>query len=68
MGQTSVDLGALAAAPGAGDNTQALMWKTSASVVLGLTGFYYVLSGKRDRDLKSMLLGGVLILLAALVF
>ena len=68
MGQNSINLGALAAAPAAGDNSQALVWKTSASVVLGLAGFYYVMSGKRDRDFKSMLLGGVLILLAALVF
>ena len=51
----------------AGDSTQVLVWKTSASVVLGLTGLYYLMTGKRDRDLKCMLLGGVLILLAALV-
>ena len=61
-------VGALAAAPVAGDNSQALVWKTSASAALGLAGLYYVFSGKKDQDLKSMLLGGALILLAALVF
>ena len=68
MGQNSVNLGALAAASVPGDNIQALIGKTSASIVLGLAVLYYLMSGKKDQDLKSMLLGGALILLAALVF
>ena len=67
MGQNSVDVGALAAAPAAGDKTQVIMLRTTASVVLGLAGLYYLLAGKRDQDLKSMFLGGALILLASLV-
>jgi hypothetical protein len=65
MVETSVDVSAAAAAA---DHTQALIWKTSASAVLGLAGLYYLMTGRKNQEFKPMLVGCVLILLAALVF
>jgi cytochrome bd-type quinol oxidase subunit 1 len=65
MGQTTADVSTAVAAV---DHTQAMVWKTSASMVLGLAGLYYLMTGRKNQEFKPMLVGCVLILLAALVF
>jgi hypothetical protein len=66
MAQNGVDVGSAAAAAASGDNS--FVFKTSACAALGLAGLYYLLVGKRDKDLKCMLLGGALIFLSAMIF
>ena len=62
-----ISAGIFAATPMAEDNP-ILTLRIVASVVLGLAGLYYVWSGRQEQSLKPMLWGGLLIMLAALIF
>ncbi len=48
--------------------TPRLFLKASASIFLAVAGMYYLSVGKRKQSLNTMLLGGVLLLLALFVF
>ena len=47
---------------------QILILKSAGCAVLGLAGAYWLFVGKRDQSVNAMLLGGVLVMLAFLVF
>ena len=48
--------------------TQSLLLKASGSLVLSVAGMYFLVTGRKNQSLNSMLCGGALILLSLLLF